>query len=780
MSTGSVTVRLNLNSAGYSAEMTKAEAQMRRLARAGQEFGHSTVSQMQAASASIRVLEGGISNNIRAAERFISMLPGVGAALQAAFPVVGAIALIGVFVRIGEEVSKFISKLNEIPENPFAGMIASSKLGNDALAITNDRLQLEIAKLEHKPQNRMAEALDEMRHASDKLYDSLLKSNKAFDEALGKTKVSTMQGLWRHEVPTKEADQNIASNRSAVQRVFDYRQQIVDDAMKSGNKEDIDQAREAQMKAVQAAYAIMDSNLRRLLAQAEAAKADSSRSYSVGADPSAVVQRYVAALNQSQQDQESIGGQYGESLLQQKKTTLGTGEKDTLLEQWRRELEDLKAFHDVTLADEARFWNQRAELNRSGGKATADAFNEANKVIARMREENMRGQAEFDKNSAINPSSMDLGRGDTDAEKNQGRENAEWLRTMNEGISQRRADAIAITEQSLQMEVLTGRMSKLGEAQALAALHAQVFADAQDRIDEAIAKANNLPDGPYKKTTLEGLNDQRDHVGAQAQMQAAKDQYDVSQQQLGPATRKALDTMVQDWGNMTQGIVQTMTKAVDGLNDQIVNAITGKKTDFGKVFSEAGAGLTKTALQSGEAKIMGAFGLGKPDGTKGNPIHTVNDGVGGITTPPFMGGGQGGQSGQQGGGGSIWSRLFHSFFGGQSNQGGGASSGGGDDDDGGGFDDMFQGAFARGGNFVADRPMLVGEHRADIITPDRAGSVIPLDKIGGDHHTHIHVDARGSSDPMAIEAAVRRATPHILAASVQANHQAKMRSRGGR
>ena len=55
----------------YSAEMTKAEAQMRRLARAGQEFGHSTVSQMQASSAAIRVVEGNLTSNIRAAERFI-------------------------------------------------------------------------------------------------------------------------------------------------------------------------------------------------------------------------------------------------------------------------------------------------------------------------------------------------------------------------------------------------------------------------------------------------------------------------------------------------------------------------------------------------------------------------------------------------------------------------------------------------------------------------------------------------------------------------------------
>jgi len=95
------------------------------------------------------------------------MLPGVGAALQAAFPVVGAIALIGV-LRPGRGRSREIHlEVERGSENPFAGMISSAKLSNDTLAITNDRLQLEIEKLEKKPQNRMALALDEMRDASD-------------------------------------------------------------------------------------------------------------------------------------------------------------------------------------------------------------------------------------------------------------------------------------------------------------------------------------------------------------------------------------------------------------------------------------------------------------------------------------------------------------------------------------------------------------------------------------------------------------------------------------
>src|SRR5262249_24110884 len=159
---------------------------MRRLARAADDTGHKTVSSMQASSAAIRVMEGSLTNNVRAAERFITLLPGMATALQAAFPVVGAIAFIGVMTEMVGRVGNLISKLNEIPENPFSGMIASAKLSNDALALTNDRLQLEIDKLEHKPQNRMAEALDQMREACDKLFDSMEKSNKAFDEAMSK------------------------------------------------------------------------------------------------------------------------------------------------------------------------------------------------------------------------------------------------------------------------------------------------------------------------------------------------------------------------------------------------------------------------------------------------------------------------------------------------------------------------------------------------------------------------------------------------------------------
>src|ERR1700761_177625 len=192
MSTGNVTVRLNLNSAGYSAGIAAAQRQMRGLQSATAAAGHGTVSSMQAASAAIRVLEGGMTGNIRAAERFIGLMPGIGKALQAAFPVVGGIALAGVFVKIGEEAYKAIQAVQKAQQgidNSFRSLNLSGQTANDTLRVTNDRLENEIAKLQGKPQNNLAIAIDEARVAADKMAESLDRDNSKIRELLSQNAV---------------------------------------------------------------------------------------------------------------------------------------------------------------------------------------------------------------------------------------------------------------------------------------------------------------------------------------------------------------------------------------------------------------------------------------------------------------------------------------------------------------------------------------------------------------------------------------------------------------
>jgi hypothetical protein len=64
--------------------------------------------------------------------------------------------------------------------------------------------------------------------------------------------------------------------------------------------------------------------------------------------------------------------------------------------------------------------------------------------------------------------------------------------------------------------------------------------------------------------------------------------------------------------------------------------------------------------------------------------------------------------------------------------------------------------------------------------PKTAGRIIPNSRLGGGGDTHITVNAQGSNDPAAIHAAVMRAAPHIVAASMQTQHQNSKRTPGGK
>lgn len=66
------------------------------------------------ASTELRVLENGFAGNTRGAARFLASIPGLAPLLSAAFPVFGAVALIGVFAMVYEQVGKLILRFTEL------------------------------------------------------------------------------------------------------------------------------------------------------------------------------------------------------------------------------------------------------------------------------------------------------------------------------------------------------------------------------------------------------------------------------------------------------------------------------------------------------------------------------------------------------------------------------------------------------------------------------------------------------------------------------------------
>ncbi|MGA8028356.1 MAG: hypothetical protein WB992_14525 [Bryobacteraceae bacterium] len=192
---GEIRINLTAGTADFEAKFNSVKAQLAAAgislnttgksvdgltSRLGQLGSHG-VSNVQATSASLRLLEGGLTNNLRAAERFLATTAGFGPILQKAFPVVGGLAFIGVLGQMAEHVAKLkaaFDKLREAPQRiteAFRGINDPLRVTNDELRVTNDRLANDIAKLQGKPQNGLKLALDEARLAADKLGESLHK-----------------------------------------------------------------------------------------------------------------------------------------------------------------------------------------------------------------------------------------------------------------------------------------------------------------------------------------------------------------------------------------------------------------------------------------------------------------------------------------------------------------------------------------------------------------------------------------------------------------------------
>ena len=141
---------------------------------------------------------------------FITMLPGVGEALEASFKVVAVIALIAVIYEVIKKVLELRKALEEMEvaaERSAAEFVRfndSQKLANDELKVTNDRLENAIAKLAHKPENNLKLAIDEAAAAADHLAERLDKSLHSFLELVQKNAPGTFAQIVGRQPSTKD------------------------------------------------------------------------------------------------------------------------------------------------------------------------------------------------------------------------------------------------------------------------------------------------------------------------------------------------------------------------------------------------------------------------------------------------------------------------------------------------------------------------------------------------------------------------------------------------
>jgi hypothetical protein len=106
---------------------------------------------------------------------FLAELPGVGAAMSAAFSAVAVVGILEVIGRVVEGVMKLQKELRDMEQAALRARLAFRQM-NEEIEITileqqvvNDKLENSIAKLEHKPEDGFAQAIDDANLAAMKL-----------------------------------------------------------------------------------------------------------------------------------------------------------------------------------------------------------------------------------------------------------------------------------------------------------------------------------------------------------------------------------------------------------------------------------------------------------------------------------------------------------------------------------------------------------------------------------------------------------------------------------
>jgi hypothetical protein len=207
-------------------------------------LGHQ-VSQLQATSGAIRVALG--EQSIRAAERFLTIIPGIGAALQVAFPVIGALALFGAISRV-------IGKSDELKASEEA-LQSATKAADESFAHmeeTLDHLNVEHVKSVFGAaagtsaeadvlHQRIARAKSDLQDLIDKIPEV------AYAEA-GAEKGGILSGNLRNFIPFEGNAAGIEKIKALGQQIKDTRNQIQELEGQAGATEE-DAAREAQQQA---------------------------------------------------------------------------------------------------------------------------------------------------------------------------------------------------------------------------------------------------------------------------------------------------------------------------------------------------------------------------------------------------------------------------------------------------------------------------------------------------------------------------------------------------
>lgn len=730
-------------------------------AKAGEHA--SVISQRQAASAAIRMAEG--NPGIRATENFLTTIPGVGAALQAAFPVIGAIAFGSIIVEETKKVYDFIQTIQKMPkaiEDGFRELHVETTTETDKLRLTNDELANTIAKLEKRPENALAIELDQARLKADELAASLAKDAKNVEQLLSQNHLGVLSGLLG------KADTNSVSG--SIKWYEDYFKDAgfkMREAQRSGNTAEADRLRKEIQDKQNSALGWSKNQL---------GFYDSDMARKVGGDTSANV-NLLRGFRTSIEDRVDAGAEsdrnaslQAQKALDDKKKEQSDAAKQAAAERLRameEELDQEKLENNLTLKQEYEFWDARRNLFVQGAQQYNDVVRkqaqlalesarQAHEQIQKFREQQKRDDIEDQRAREQIAKAEDAMKKDR------------YTASVDAENARHRISDIASQGEDRVREFQIGAYgTNSGDIlRATAGIQEAAYQRQAAEISRQTSVVQSDPwlTGAEREKALAALNEQAEALRQSHDLQIAENEKREESTTLLGGANDALREFVLQATNAGAAMKQWLGSSLNTTNDAIVRAMTGGKADWGQAGHQIFTNATSSLLKGAEGHLLSAFGLGgtgKKDGqSQANAlwvqIAAANGSGSGLPKLPGLPNLPGineswGQSGGSGSGGSLISSLIGSLLPG----------------------------FADGGDIDPGQWALVGERGPELFYSGGGGSIVPNGKIGmGSGDVHFHpgsIDARGATDPAAVRRQVMAAAPHIAAAAVKAVSEARMR-----
>lgn len=486
------------------------------------------MSARMAASAEMRVLEGSTMGSTRAAAAFLTTIPGIGTALQAAFPIFGAVALGEVIVDVGKKLYDAFDLGGERArktQEDIRGVNDELNKSSTSLDVQIDKLQQEQAKLEKTPFNGTKLALDEAAEAAQNLSDRL-------DTVIQKELVA-LKGM------SASVPQRVLQGGSQT----GYEQTMLEEHDKwlGQSKNDQDSLNESV-----SFHASLVTRLNELQ-QKQATEQEAARD-AAAAGNSARVTDYSNEINATQQllnwqAAEQANIQKTIDLSKQQAATQGardhhsTGNPD---EKRLRAIETTfaqeSAVHKKSAGEAAAFWSEYVNTFKVGTEQyleVLDKYNAASEQnlnkgsLAKKQAEQNKQNAHSNVGADQDAAELDRAQRVIDAWRTKTSEDitetGERWKKYHEDVARGAViDSQVASEIQLSSNaanVASGRMSKLAEDHATAAIHAQQYAEELKILKQQLDDIANDPalDKAQKATASQGVQNQITQVqGKQA------------------------------------------------------------------------------------------------------------------------------------------------------------------------------------------------------------------------------------------------------------------------